>query len=98
MKSRLNCACSCLPSQLNSLKYCRSLPSDAVVLSQFANSDDVKYTRFSNGDTMLFDLTADPDELHELSHQDSAAVAAANERLVDALMLATDDARGAPVA
>jgi arylsulfatase A-like enzyme len=60
--------------------------------------DNVKYTRYSSGETMLFDLENDPDELHELSHADPTKTAIANERLVDALMAATDDARGAPVA
>lgn len=59
--------------------------------------DGMKYTRYSNGDTMLFDLTSDPDELDERSHVDAAATAAANERLLDAMIWATDDARGAPV-
>jgi arylsulfatase A-like enzyme len=60
--------------------------------------DNMKYTRFSSGDTMLFDLNADPNEVDEISHRDAAATAAGNERLVDALLAATDDARGAPAA
>ncbi|MCH9802247.1 sulfatase, partial [bacterium] len=59
--------------------------------------DGMKYTRYSSGETMLFDLPSDPDEIHELSHSDPAATAQVNERLLDAMMLATDDARGAPV-
>jgi len=55
-----------------------------------------KFTRFSSGETMLFDLNADPHELDELSHADAALTATANERLLDAMMAATDDARGAP--
>ncbi len=58
----------------------------------------MKYTRYSGGETMLFDLGSDPDEVQELSHTSLAKTAAANERLVDAMMAATDDARGAPVA
>jgi arylsulfatase A-like enzyme len=59
--------------------------------------DGMKYTRFSNGDAMLFDLVADPDEQDERSHTDVAAKAVADDRLVDAMMLAVDDGRGAPV-
>ena len=59
--------------------------------------DNTKYTRFSTGESMLFDLTSDPTEVSEIGHQDTAAKAIANERLVDALMNASDDARGAPV-
>lgn len=56
-----------------------------------------KYTRYSSGETMLFDLTDDPAEINELSHTDTAATAGVNERLLDAMIAATDDARGAPV-
>jgi arylsulfatase A-like enzyme len=57
-----------------------------------------KYSRNDHGETMLFDLAADPAEVHELSHHDDSRRARADSRLVDALMSATDDARGAPVA
>lgn len=57
----------------------------------------IKHTRYSSTETMLFDLNIDPSELDELSHKDPAATAVANERLLDAMMLATDDGRGAPV-
>jgi len=60
-------------------------------------NDGLKYTRFSNGDTLLFDLTDDPGETNELSHTDAGRTAVVNERLLDAMMHATDDARGAPV-
>ncbi|MEM7093067.1 MAG: sulfatase-like hydrolase/transferase [Actinomycetota bacterium] len=60
-------------------------------------SDGMKYTRFSSGDSMLFDLNADPDELNELGHLDPRAHAEAESRLVDALLATSDDARGAPV-
>jgi len=60
-------------------------------------NDGHKFTRYSSGETMLFDLAADPDELSELSHADEAATSNANERLLDAMIQATDDARGAPV-
>ncbi|MEO1060469.1 MAG: sulfatase-like hydrolase/transferase [Actinomycetota bacterium] len=59
--------------------------------------DGTKLTRFSTGESILFDLAEDPDELHELGHADPARLAAANDRLLDAVLLATDDARGAPV-
>ncbi len=60
-------------------------------------ADGLKLTRYSTGETMLFDLESDPDELVELSHVDAVRTATANERLLDSMMLATDDARGAPV-
>lgn len=56
-----------------------------------------KYTRNNRGETMLFDLGADAAELDELSHLDAAATAHANAVLADAMMNASDDARGAPV-
>lgn len=61
------------------------------------SADGMKYTRFSTGDSMLFDLGADPDELDEIGHRDPAKRAQAESLLVDALMAASDDARGAPV-
>jgi hypothetical protein len=62
------------------------------------SDDGLKYTRFSSGESMLFDLTADAHELDEIGHRDAAAHSRAESRLVDALLAATDDARGAPVA
>ena len=62
------------------------------------SADGMKYTRFSTGDSMLFDLVSDPDEVSELGHRDAALKARAESRLVDTLMATTDDARGAPVA
>ncbi|MEM9710859.1 MAG: sulfatase-like hydrolase/transferase [Actinomycetota bacterium] len=59
--------------------------------------DGTKLTRFSSGETLLFDLLADPDETDELGHRDPVRLAGANERLLDAMMAAVDDARGAPV-
>jgi len=56
-----------------------------------------KYTRNGLGETMLFDLPSDPDELHELGHLDVDRRARADSVLVEALMNATDEARGAPV-
>ncbi len=55
-----------------------------------------KYTRYSSGESMLFDLAADPAEVDELSHS-GVSTAGVNERLLDAMIAATDDARGAPV-
>ena len=43
-------------------------------------------------------LASDPHELDELSHIDKPRTTAANERLLDAMIAATDDGRGAPVA
>ncbi len=62
------------------------------------SDEGLKYTRFSSGESMLFDLTADVHELDEIGHRDPAAHSRAESRLVDALLAATDDARGAPVA
>ncbi|MCP4227552.1 MAG: hypothetical protein GY773_29760, partial [Actinomycetia bacterium] len=56
-----------------------------------------KYTRHSNGESMLFDLEADPNEMQELGHTDHALRGRADSHMVDALMDAADDARGAPV-
>ena len=72
----------------------RRIPHRIRTLVDAAGS---KYTRYSSGETMLFDLETDPDEVDELSHRDASAKAIADDRLVDALMAATDDARGAPV-
>lgn len=57
-----------------------------------------KYTRWSSGESMLFNLKTDPDEMDELAHVDGTATALANERLLDAMIAASDDSRGAPVA
>ncbi len=59
--------------------------------------DGTKLTRFSSGESMMFDLVADPDEVDELGHVDPVRLASANERLLDALLEVSDDARGAPV-
>ncbi len=59
--------------------------------------EGLKYTRYSSGETLLFDLTTDAGEVEELSHGDAGLTAHANERLLDAMMHATDEARGAPV-
>lgn len=61
------------------------------------SDDGMKFTRFSSGESMLFDLVADPDEVDEIGHRDAGKKADANERLVDAMIAAVDDARGAPV-
>ena len=72
----------------------RGLPTR---IRTIVSNDGWKYTRNGHGDTMLFDLQADPNELHELSHLDAGHKARADSVLVEALMNATDDARGAPV-
>ncbi len=59
--------------------------------------DGLKYTRFSSGESMLFDLAADPHEVDEIGTTRPEALASATEGLVDAMMAATDDARGAPL-
>ncbi len=59
--------------------------------------NDLKYTRFSSGESMLFDLASDPLEMDEIQQSRPDSLAQANERLVDAMMAATDDARGAPL-
>jgi arylsulfatase A-like enzyme len=61
------------------------------------SSDGSEYTRWSSGESMLFDLTSDPHELDELSHADPARKAVQDDLLVGALMEASDDSRGAPV-
>ena len=66
---------------------CRTVVSD----------DGLKYSRWSSGESMLFDLAADPDEMSELRSAGDPRVAEANERLADALIAANDDSRGAPV-
>lgn len=66
-------------------------------IRSIVTDDGHKLTRFSSGETMLFHLATDPHELHELGADDPALLAAANERLLDAMIQATDDARGAPV-
>jgi len=59
-------------------------------------NDELKYTRWSNGTDMLFDLAADPDELDN-QIGDIARRAGAVERLTDALIDADDQARFAPL-
>ncbi|MEM7078987.1 MAG: sulfatase-like hydrolase/transferase [Pseudomonadota bacterium] len=57
-----------------------------------------RYTRNSKGEEQLFDLLADPDEMHDLKQVDNAQRLALVERLADALIAADDAARGAPAA
>lgn len=60
--------------------------------------DGLKYTRWSSGEEMLFDLGADPLERHELSGRSPQQRAEAVDQLADALIGLADDARGTPVA
>ncbi len=62
------------------------------------SDDGSEYTRWNTGESMLYDLSVDSDELEELSHTDPARKAELDDRLVNALMEAADDSRGAPVA
>ena len=59
--------------------------------------DGLKYTRYSTGESLLFNLATDPTEIDELGHNDGELKAQVNERLIDAMMSAADEARGAPV-
>ena len=59
--------------------------------------DNVKYTRWSDGTDMLFDLTADPDELDNVV-TNTTRRAESVERLADALIDADDQSRFAPMA
>ncbi len=56
-----------------------------------------KYTRFSSGQDLMFDLLADPLELRDLSPADTGERRHLIEHLTDALIAADDDARGTPV-
>jgi arylsulfatase A-like enzyme len=55
-----------------------------------------RYTRNSKGEQQLFDLDADPDEMHDLKTSATALRANMIEQLADALIEADDAARGAP--
>ena len=59
-------------------------------------AEGYRYTRNSKGEEQLFDLRADPDEMHDLAKREPAARARMMERLTDALIDADDAARGAP--
>lgn len=65
-------------------------------IRSIVTDDRLKYTRFSTGESMLFDLENDPLEVEEIGTTRPDAFVRANERLVDAMMDASDDARGAP--
>ena len=60
-------------------------------------TEGLKYTRHSTGEDQLYDLDSDPDEIAELSTGNPAQRAAMVELLTDALVIADDSARGAPV-
>lgn len=59
-------------------------------------TNEFRYTRNSKGEEQLFDLQADPDEMTDLKHINTAARADMMEHLADALIAADDAARGAP--
>lgn len=61
-------------------------------------ADGLKYTRWSSGEDLLFDLVADPLEAHDLSTDSPGRRADAVDRLAGALVESSDAARGAPVA
>ena len=58
-------------------------------------TEELKYTRHSTGEEQLFELSTDPDEMHDISSTDPNLRATAMELLTDALIAADDDARGA---
>jgi hypothetical protein len=59
-------------------------------------SDLGRYTRDTDGQEQLFDLTADPDELVDLTVRDRTRRAAMVDRLADALIEADDLCRPEP--
>ena len=57
--------------------------------------DGYRYTRNAKGEEQLFDLDADPDEMHDVRDRRDAR-ARMLEALADAMMVADDSSRGAP--
>lgn len=57
--------------------------------------DGYRYTRNAKGEEQLFNLTQDPDEMHDRKRQDPKRTQML-EALTDAMMLADDSSRGAP--
>jgi len=53
-----------------------------------------RFTRNSKGETQLFDLRDDPDEMHQID--DAELTADLTTEMVDMMMLADDSSRGAP--
>lgn len=60
-------------------------------------TEHMKYTRWGDGQELLFDLVSDPEEINDLAHCDDRRRGQARELLLDALLAHADDARGAPV-
>ena len=58
---------------------------------------EVRFTRNSRGEELLFDTAADPDELDNLADGDIVRRAAALEAMMEAMLAADDLARGAPL-
>ncbi|MDE0348493.1 MAG: sulfatase-like hydrolase/transferase [Gammaproteobacteria bacterium] len=58
-------------------------------------ADGYRYTRNAKGEEQLFDLGADPDEMHDVRDRRDAR-GRMLEALADAMMLADDSSRGAP--
>jgi arylsulfatase A-like enzyme len=57
-------------------------------------ADELKYSRFSDGSELLFDIGKDPHEVDELAHRGGPRLERARNQLIDALMTHTDEARG----
>lgn len=49
-------------------------------------TDTTRFTRYSTGETQLFDLVEDPQELHDLSDRDPARLATMTTQLVDTMI------------
>jgi arylsulfatase A-like enzyme len=58
----------------------------------------LRFTRNSRGEELLFDTVADPDELDNLAAADDTRRAVALEAMMEAMLVADDLARGAPLA
>ncbi|MCP3989134.1 MAG: sulfatase-like hydrolase/transferase [Actinomycetia bacterium] len=61
-------------------------------------SPELRFTRTSSGEELLFDIAVDADETTNLANQESALRAGAVELMMEALLAADDLARGAPIA
>ena len=58
-------------------------------------TEGYRYTRNAKGEEQLFDLGADPDEMHDVRDRRDVR-ARMLEALADAMMVADDSSRGAP--
>lgn len=72
----------------------RKLP----VKSRTVVTKDLRFTRNSNGEELLFDMVEDPNELENLAPSDSTRRTMALEAMMEAMLQADDVARGAPLA